>query len=261
MSVNRDRLPGEERPYLSVVIPAYNEEPRIEATLRTVVEYLGAQPYTWDVAVVNDGSTDATASVVNALAGSCPQVRLIALPHGGKGWAVAQGMLQVKGEYRFLCDADLSMPISQLARFLPPQATGFDIAIGSREVTGARRIGEPRRRHAMGRIYSLLVRLLAVPGVSDTQCGFKCFRGEIAQEIFSLLRLPGFAFDVETLFLARKRKLRVTEVPIDWHYRTESKVRPVVDSLAMSVDILKIRWYHLRGRYGRRFVPTEGDSP
>ena len=191
MSVNRDRLPGEERPYLSVVIPAYNEEPRIEATLRTVVEYLGAQPYTWDVAVVNDGSTDATASLVNALAGSCPQVRLIALPHGGKGWAVAQGMLQVKGEYRFLCDADLSMPISQLARFLPPQATGFDIAIGSREVTGARRIGEPRRRHAMGRIYSLLVRLLAVPGVSDTQCGFKCFRGRDSSGDFLSAEAPG----------------------------------------------------------------------
>ena len=251
--MSRDDAPGlvEERPFLSVVIPAYNEEARIEQTLREVLAYLGSQAYSWEVLVVDDGSTDTTASLVKSISEECPDVHLVSVPHGGKGWAVNHGMLCASGEYRFLCDADLSMPVEQVSRFLPPEADHFDIAIGSREAPGSRRIGEPYRRHLMGRIYNLLVQVLALRGLSDTQCGFKCFRRKAAQEIFPVQRLYGFAFDVEILFLARRRKLCIKEVPIDWHYHAESKVRPVMDSLAMSRDILRMRWHHLRGRYKR----------
>ena len=249
MSTSQTPIPRAGGPFLSLIIPAYNEEPRILDTLRSVVQHLGSQPYSWEVAVVDDGSTDATAAVVRAFADGHPNVCLISLSHGGKGWAVNHGMVSTTGEYRFLCDADLSMPIEQLSKFLPPQACDFDIAIGSREVSGARRIGEPRQRHIMGRIFNLMVRRLALPGLSDTQCGFKCFRGQAAQELFRLQRSHGFAFDVEILFLARKRGYRIIEVPIDWYYRAESKVRPYRDSLTMGRDILGIRWHHLMGRY------------
>ena len=238
-----------DQPFLSVIIPAYNEEARIVDTLTKVVRYLSSQAYTWELAVVDDGATDATASLVRRFAEDQPEVHLISVPHKGKGWAVNQGLRWSTGEYRFLCDADLSMPVEQVSRFLPPDLTGFDVAIGSREVPGSKRFEEPSQRHAMGRVFNLLVRLLAVPGISDTQCGFKCFRGQVAEELFPKQRLPGFAFDVELLFLARKRRLRIIEVPIDWYYRSQSKVRPFKDSLAMSKDILAIRWNYLRGRY------------
>ena len=247
------------KPYLSIIIPAYNEEPRIVDTLRQVVEYQGSQPHSWEVVVVDDGSTDATASLVKAVAQDYPQVHLISGPHGGKGWAVHHGMQWTTGEYRFLCDADLSMPVEQMSRFLPPQASNFDIALGSREVSGARRIGEPFIRHIMGRAYNLLVRLLVIPNLSDTQCGFKCYRGQVAQELFPIQRLYGFAFDVEILFLARKRGLRMKEVPIDWYYRPQSKVRPIKDSMAMGRDILRIRWHYLRGRYKNLPAPLNQD--
>ncbi len=239
-------------PLLSLIIPAYNEEARIGLTLTQVLDYLGSQDYAWEVAVVDDGSTDATAAIVEEHARARDGLRLIRVPHGGKGWAVNRGVLATTGEYRFLCDADLSMPIEQLSRFLPPALSDFDIAVGSREVAGARRIGEPPGRHAMGRLYNLLVRGLAVPGLLDTQCGFKCFRGEVAQELFTLQRLYTFAFDVEILFIARKRRLRIKEVAIDWHYRSQSKVRPFRDSIAMTGDILKIRWNSLVRRYEDR---------
>ena len=242
----------EPRPFLSVVIPAYNEGSRIGDTLRSVADYLGTQAYTWDVLVVDDGSTDDTAQVVGSFAGSDPRIGLLSVAHGGKGWAVRNGMLHSRGEYRFLCDADLSMPIEQVSRFLPPSVEGCDIAIGSRELPEARRIGEPSRRHLMGRVFNGLVRLAVLPGISDTQCGFKCFRGPVAEGLCGSQMLSGFAFDVELLFLARKQGLRIVEVPIDWHYRSLSRVRPFRDSLSMAIDIMKVRWNHLRGRYRQK---------
>ena len=238
-----------EQPYLSVVIPAYNEETRVVSTLRQVTGFLEGQGYTWEVVVVDDGSTDRTAALVEEFARHREGVSLLPLPHGGKGWAVKRGMLQARGGYRFMCDADLSMPIEQLPLFLPPATGGCDIAIGSREAPGALRVGEPTLRHLMGRVYNPLVRLLLVRGLKDTQCGFKCFRGDVAQELFSLQRLSGFGFDIEVLFLSQKRGLRVCEVPIQWHYRSHSKVSPLRDVVAMTWDILRVRWFHFRGKY------------
>ncbi len=237
--------------HLSIIIPAFNEEKRIVPTLEKVMAHLSGQPFSWEALVVDDGSTDATASLVEGFAESHDHVRLISLSHRGKGWSVRRGMLEASGRYRFFCDADLSMPIEQLPRFLPPSSQGFDIAIASRQVAGARRFNEPRPRYMMSRVFNRIARLLAVRGLSDTQCGFKCFRGEVAQELFSLQRIDGFSFDVEILFLAQLKGLRIQEVPIDWYYRGESKVQRLRDALLMVKDILSIRVDHLLGRYGK----------
>ena len=239
-------------PFLSVVIPAFNEESRIASTLQQALGYLTRQDYTWEVLVADDGSIDDTPKLVSGLSEVHGEGRLrhLRLPHGGKGWAVRQGMLQAQGEHRFMCDADLSMSIDQLERFLPPAAGEYDVAAGSRTMPGARRIGEPARRRVTAKAFSLLVRTLAPCGVEDTQCGFKCFRAGAAQRLFSLQKLDGFAFDVEVLYLARKLGLRTIEVPIDWHHSPESKVRVVRDSVRMGRDLLRVRWGYMRGRYG-----------
>ena len=237
-----------DRVYLSLVVPAYNEEARIGGTLRQVIDFLSTRPYTWEIVVADDGSADATPRLVEELSRAHPSLRLLSLRHGGKGWAVKNGMLASRGEYRVLCDADLSVPIEQVERLLPPQLNGVDVALGSRDAPGARRIGEPRRRRFMGRLYNTMARLLATPGLRDTQCGFKCFREEVVPELFQRQTMDGFGFDVEVLFLARKRGLTLREVAVDWYYRDRSKVRPFRDSLSMVSDLLRIRWRHTRGR-------------
>ncbi len=237
--------------YLSVVIPAYNEERRLPDTLTAVAEYLSRQPYAWEIIVADDGSADATAAAAQKASGQNASIRALKLPHRGKGSAVKHGMLAAGGEFRFLCDADLSMPIEQLARLLPTVAPAKDIIIGSREAAGARRIGEPRRRWLMGRVFNGMTRLLAAPGIADTQCGFKVFSARAASVLFPLQTLDGFAFDAEILFLARRHGFAICEVGIDWHYRAESKVRPFRDGWRTLRDLLIIRWRWLTGRYQR----------
>lgn len=233
--------------YLSVVIPAYNEEGRLPETLATIDAYLRAQPYTWEVLVADDGSEDNTAAIVREFGQTHAGFHVHTFPHLGKGGAVRQGMLAASGEHRFLCDADLSMPIELLGRLLPPEAPAADIVIGSREAAGARRIGEPRRRWLMGRVFNGFTRVLATPGIRDTQCGFKVFRSEAAEALFPAQTLDGFAFDAEILFLARKRGFTTVEVGIDWHYRAESKVRPFRDGWRTLQDLILIRWrWHTR---------------
>lgn len=235
-------------PFLSVVIPAYNEESRIERALEQVTRYLSTRDYLWEVVVGDDGSTDGTARLVEQAASEGPGIRLLSLEHRGKGWAVKNAILAASGEYRLVCDADLPVPLEQMERFLPPILSGVDIAVGSRDVPGSRRFGEPVLRRLMGRVYNLLVRLLALPGFRDTQCGFKCFRGAIVPQLFQRQVAEGFTFDTEVLFLARKRGLTVQEVAVDWHYGEGSKVRPFRDSLAMAGDLLRMRWRHFSRR-------------
>ncbi len=236
--------------YLSVVIPAYNEESRLPETLATIQAYLTGRPYTWEVIVADDGSEDGTAAIVGEFGRAHTGFRVHSFRHLGKGAAVKQGMLVAVGEYRFLCDADLSMPIELLERLLPPDAPNTDIVIGSREAAGARRIGEPQGRWLMGRVFNAFTRMLATPGIKDTQCGFKVFNRRAAEALFPLQTLDGFAFDAEILFLARKRGFTAAEVGIDWHYRAESKVRPFRDGWRTLRDLVLIRWRWLAGRYG-----------
>ena len=248
-------------PFLSLVIPAYNEASRIADTLTSATDFLNAQPFDWELLVADDGSTDETASTVQLHADGDPRVKLLKLPHGGKGWAVRNGMLQARGLHRFLCDADLSMPIHLLSRFLPPQGPDADIVIGSREGPGARRLGEPWTRHVMGRLFNLLTRLFVLSRVSDSQCGFKSFTAAAAQQLFPLQRLNGFGFDVELLFLSRKLSITVAQVPIDWYYRPGGKVKLFQDSLRMIGDLLSIRWASFRGRYNQPAPAVQQQVP
>jgi len=203
--------------------------------------YLATQPWQWEVRVVDDGSTDRTAEIVEAASLADPRIVLQPEPHRGKGGAVKAGLLAAQGDYRFMCDADLSMPPHELPRFLPPVLAGFDVAIGSREGVGARRVGEPWRRHAVGRIFNFAIRALVLPGIADTQCGFKMFTADSVRAIFPRVTLDGWAFDVEVLRIARVLNLRVVDVPIEWHHRTESQVSVLRDSWRMLRDILTVR--------------------
>jgi dolichyl-phosphate beta-glucosyltransferase len=160
---------------LSIVIPAYNEARRLAATIDTVCRYLRGQPRTWEVRVVDDGSRDDTANIAERLAAGEPRLIVQREPHRGKGGAVKAGLMAATGAFRFICDADLSMPINEVARFLPPSLPVFDVAIGTREGLGARRVGEPSYRHLMGRLFNGVVQRLALPGIEDSQCGFKMF--------------------------------------------------------------------------------------
>jgi hypothetical protein len=158
-------------------------------------------------------------------------------------------MLDARGEYRFICDADLSMPIEELDKFLPPVLTCFDVMIGSREAPGAMRYNEPSYRHWGGRAVNLVIRLLILPGLNDTQCGFKCFRAEAAQKLFAQQTLAGWSFDIEILYLARKKRMSIKEVPIQWYFDADSKVNAVRDALRMIGDIFRIHFHAFRGGY------------
>ena len=226
---------------VSVVIPAFNEENRLPGTLAAIVGYLGQTPWNWTIHVVDDGSRDGTAAVVERFRQQDTRVVLQREPHGGKGAAVKAGLLAAAGEYRFICDADLSMPIRELARFLPPELTDADVAIATREGAGARRVGEPARRHLVGRAFNYLVQRLLLPGLNDTQCGFKMFTAPAVERIFPDLTIGGWSFDIEALYLARRRGLRIVEVPIEWHYRAESRLNVLRDGPAMFLDLLRIR--------------------
>jgi glycosyltransferase involved in cell wall biosynthesis len=241
-------------PHLSIVIPAHNEEQRLPESLTRILEHLRSQPYSWEVLVVENGSRDGTAAVAERFAREAAGVRVLREAERGKGLAVRRGMLEAAGEYRFICDADLSMPIDQIDRFLPPALQDYDIAIASREAPGAVRYGEPAHRHWIGRAFNLIVRLLAVPGFQDTQCGFKCFRAEAAEALFPLQRLEGWTFDVELLFVAVRQGYRLVEVPIPWHYYPGSRVSLLRDSLAMFADLFRIRSNWRRGLYSPQVV-------
>ena len=241
-----------DRPFLSIIIPAHNEERRLPGSLEKIVAFLEKQDYQAEVIVVDNGSRDNTSGVVEGFMARYPFISLIREERRGKGLAVKLGMLAARGEYLFLCDADLSMPIEEVAKFLPPQLEDYDVAIASREVEGARRYGEPPHRHLMGRVFNLIVRLLAVRGFQDTQCGFKCFRREVARDIFSHQTMEGWGFDVEVLFIAQKRSYRIVEVPINWYYMANSRVRPIRDSIRMFREVLQVRINDWRGVYDER---------
>lgn len=244
-------MPGQQPISLSIVIPAYNEALRLPDTLEHVTSYLQGTHWQWEVRVVDDGSEDDTKQAVEAVSRVNPRVVLQAEPHRGKGGAVRAGLLASKAAYRFICDADLSMPIAEIARFLPPVLDEFDVAIGSREGEGARRVGEPARRHLVGRVFNETVKLLLLGGIEDTQCGFKMFTARAVNTIFPRVTVEGWAFDIEALYIARQHGLRIKEVPIEWHYQSRSQVRVVRDGVAMFRELLQMRRRAARGEYRR----------
>jgi dolichyl-phosphate beta-glucosyltransferase len=214
-----------------------------------IFAFLDAQAYSAEVVVVENGSTDRTLELANEFAALHPQLTVFHEEQRGKGNAVRRGMLEARGEYRFICDADLSMPIEEVNKFLPPMLDHFDLAIGSREAPGAIRYNEPSYRHWGGRAINLVIRSLILPGLEDTQCGFKCFRAEVAENLFRQQTLSGWSFDIELLYIARRKKLRIMEIPIQWYFGEDSKVNAVRDALRMIGDIFRIHINALRGRY------------
>ncbi|MCZ2128268.1 MAG: glycosyltransferase family 2 protein [Anaerolineales bacterium] len=239
-------------PFLSIVIPAYNEAKRLPNSLERIFAFLDAQDYSSEVIVVENGSADNTFQVAKQFTKEHPNLTVVQESQKGKGNAVRRGMFVARGEFRFICDADLSMPIEDLPNFLPPAIEDFDLAIASREAEGAVRYNEPPYRHVGGRAINFIVRLFILPGLHDTQCGFKCFRAETAQILFEKQTMLGWSFDIELLYLARRRKLRIREIPIHWHFDADSKVSAVRDALRMIGDIFHIHLNALRGVYGRK---------
>ena len=236
-------------PFLSIVIPAHNEESRLPGTLEQLFEFLERQAFPYEVIVVENGSSDRTYEIARAFAEGHAAFRVIQNDQRGKGLAIRRGMREARGEYLFFCDADLSMPVAEIGKFLPPQLDSMDIAIASREAPGSVRYEEPYYRHLTGRVFNTLIRLLVLPGLQDTQCGFKCIRDEVAADIYPYQTLTGWAFDVELLYIARRRGYRIVEIPIHWYFNADSKISVVRDSLRMFLDLLKIRRNARRGLY------------
>ena len=250
MAANPDKK--SDVPRLSLIIPAYNEAGRIEKTLRHALRYLDDQDYDAELIVVDDGSTDATAGVIRAFrtAYTTP-LRLHQLPKNkGKGAAVKAGMIQMaKGEIRVFFDADESTPIEELAKLWPVIDGGAEVVIGSRSLPDSQvEIRQAKYRESMGRIFNRMLRLLKLSDFIDTQCGFKAFTAAAAHQIFSRQTLDGFSFDVEILYIAQKRGLKIDEIPVVWRNNEASRVNPLTDSTRMFFDLLRIKvrdWKHV----------------
>lgn len=246
-------------PRLSIIIPSYNEMTNIErGVLTEIYDYLKNVDYGFELILSDDGSTDGTAAQLDKFAATHKNVTVLHNPHAGKGPTVQSGMLAAKGEWRLFTDFDQSTPISEIAKFWP-HTDSYPIVIGSREGKGAVRDKEPIHRHIMGRGFNLLVQFLAIPGILDTQCGFKLFRGDVAEKLFSSLVIYGRkeersdaftgAFDVELLFLAIKYGIPIKEIPITWHHFETNRVSPIRDSVRMLRDILFIRLEDIKRSY------------
>jgi dolichyl-phosphate beta-glucosyltransferase len=233
---------------LSIVIPAYNEEDRLPGTLQRVLTYLAGQPLSFEILAVDDGSSDRTVELAKRIAAEEERVRVIREAHRGKGAAVRSGALAAVGQKVIFCDADLSHAVEELTR-LPGLLNGAQVAIASREGEGSNRVDEPFYRHLLGRGFNLIVRVLAVPTVQDTQCGLKCFTRQAARQLFTRQTVEGFGFDVELLFLARKLGYRIVEVPVTWRHVPASRVDPFRDTLRMLMDVVQVRINNWRGRY------------
>jgi dolichyl-phosphate beta-glucosyltransferase len=221
---------------LSLIIPCWQEAERFHLTVQGIQTLQAALPYPLEIIIVDDGSSDRTAILAEEAG-----YQVIRQPHRGKGAAVRTGMLAASGLYRMQADADWSMPPEQAMMMMPPAMTGFDIAFASRQSPGSERRAEPRSRHLIGRVFNAAVQHLVLPGIDDTQCGFKVFRAEAAQAIFSRCREDGRAFDVEALALGRSLGLRLREVPIDWTHHPDSRMHPLRDGPRMLAALLRIR--------------------
>lgn len=239
---------------LSVVIPCYNEESRINPTLQRVESFLLSKRYGAEIVAVDDGSSDGTLAALERFrAGRRVPVQVVSYqPNKGKANAVREGVLAARGEVILFTDADLSTPIEEIESFLPILEGGeADIVIGSRNLPSSQ-VTRPKGREMMSKGFNLLVRMMLLPGIRDTQCGFKCFARAAALAVFEKEVRSGLAFDVEILYIARRLGYRIVEVPVRWDYASGSKVQPVRDSARMLAAVLQLRAKALLGRYRPR---------
>ncbi len=234
--------------YLSIVIPAYNEEGRIGTSLTEIYSFLKKRNYDFEIIVVDDGSKDKTLNLLSEYSQNIPNLIVLKNESNqGKGFSVKKGVLNSKGDIILYTDADLSTPIEELDKLIYWLDEGYLISIGSRDLPESQvNRHQAWYRELMGKIFNRIIRLILNLDYHDTQCGFKCFRNDAALEIFKGLRLCGFSFDVEMLFIAKHRGIKVKEVPIRWHNSPESKVKIVRDSSKMLWDILKLRFNNFK---------------
>jgi len=225
---------------ISIIIPAYNEEKRINKTLETILSYLQKKKYDYELIVVNDGSTDKTKDVV--LEFKNKQITVIDnLKNMGKGYSVKHGFLAATKEWILFSDADLSTPIEELETFF--RYKDYDVIIGSRNLPDSLIVvKQPLLRSTLGKIFPFFVQMLLLPGIRDSQCGFKLFRKDAAKKIAALQTIDGFCFDAEQLYIAKKFGFKIKEVPISWHNDERSKIKIVKDSVRMFVDLVRIRF-------------------
>jgi glycosyltransferase involved in cell wall biosynthesis len=238
-------------PDLSIVIPAYNEEHRLPATISALENFIHHNELPCEVIIVDNASADGTRLIVENAAQRLAWLRLISTEKRGKGLAVRAGVLAARGSTVLFADADRSWSLTDLVRLPALISNDSPIVIGSREEHGASRVGSPVYRILMSRVFNIVVQLLAVSGIRDTQCGFKVFRSDAARAIFTYQRIDGFGFDVEVLYLARRLGYSILEASLLWEHRDGSRVSPVRDVLTMLGDVLRVRMNALRGRYPR----------
>ncbi len=242
------------------MIPVYNEENRIQASLDTLIEWISERDEQIEVLIVDDGSNDDTLAIAQNSARFHPSIRVLSEKHLGKANAVLSGLAAASGSYAGFCDVDLATPLSTWEECEAAFRTGARVAIASREGAGAIRVGEPWYRHAMGRAFNGLIRLLLLPGIHDTQCGFKFFtrdaiatilpRCQLYRDATVVQRPRVTAFDVELLYIAKRQNLGIAVIPITWTYGEHTKVNPLTDTLQNLRDVLEVRWNGWRGRYG-----------
>lgn len=238
------------RPHLSVVVPAYNEARRLPPSLDTILAWTAAQPFESEIVVVDDGSTDGTADIARARLADVRHKVLVHERNRGKGAGLKTGMTAATGAYVLYTDADLSTPIEEASKFLEVHARGVAIVIGTRKTGEANvTVRQRRLRERMGRVYTWLSNVLICPGVSDFTCGFKSFRADACEAIFSRILEDGWAYDTEALFLARRLGFDVREVPVRWANDPSTRVRLVRDAVGSFNGLVRIRWRSLRGRY------------
>lgn len=248
---------------LSIIVPALDEEARLEPTIRDAVAFCRREGRAFEVIVVDDGSRDGTSALVVRLAEELKELRLIRLAENhGKGYAVRSGVVNSRGRAVLLTDADGATPIGEIVRLESAIRDGADVAIGSRGIAAEGvRVRAKLYRHLIGRVFHRLVEFLAVRGVHDTQCGFKLFTGAVAHDLFSRMRMSGFSFDVEVLLMAQRRGYRIAEVPVNWTHQPGSKVNLAWDSLRMARDLVVIRGHCLSGEYDTPHLAQWGTLP
>jgi uncharacterized protein (TIRG00374 family) len=238
--------PAPRQPELSVVVPAYDEQRRLPRTLLETLRWCARERVEAEIVVVDDGSRDETLALARLFEEQDRRIRVLACPHAGKGAAVRMGMLNARGRQVLFMDADGATPLDQIPKLRAALEAGHDVAIGSRVLQrpGEAVLETSAHRRVMGRTFAFLVNLVAVPGIADTQCGFKMFRQEVVRPVFGRQRMHGFAFDVEVLYLSSRLGLRVAEIPVNWVEQGGSKVNLVTDSIRMLRDVLRVRWLH-----------------
>jgi dolichyl-phosphate beta-glucosyltransferase len=230
-------------PDLSIVIPCYNEEQRLPRTIEQIERYLATREISYELILVDDGSTDGTRQVQEAAVQRNPSVRIEALPRNrGKGRALAAGVAVAEGAEILVTDADLSTPIEEVEKLRAALHDGAGVAIGSRALRGSRvEVAQPLYRVLMGKVFNLLVQAVLLPGIWDTQCGFKLFRADVAHDVFACLTTDGFGYDPEVLYLAKKRGVKIAEVPVVWRNSAPTKVMPIKSSLDMFKHVVRTR--------------------